>query len=141
MSFDAIGIVAEDWERSVRFYRLLGVEFIRAGDSEHFEAKTRSGLRLLLDSVALIKKFEPDYVKVRGSGLSLCFKQEAREQVDQLYTAITAAASRARRLHGTRFGGSGTRVCSIPTVTRSTFSPDDRRIGNRVEASRPPLSM
>jgi uncharacterized glyoxalase superfamily protein PhnB len=105
MSFDAIGIVAEDCERSVRFYRLLGVEFIRAGDSEHFEAKTRSGVRLLLDSAALIKKFEPDYEKVRGSGISLCFKQESREKVDQLYAAITAAGFYGKKAPWDAFWG------------------------------------
>ena len=90
MAFDAIGIVAEDCERSIRFYRLLGVEFVRAGDSEHFEAKTSSGIRLLLDSVALIKKFEPNFKRAQGTaGLTLCFKQASRKAVDDLYTVIT----------------------------------------------------
>ncbi len=105
MGFDAIGIVAEDCQRSVDFYRLLGVDFVRAGDSEHFEAKTRSGVRLLLDSAALIKKFEPGYERVPGSGVSLCFKQESREKVDELFAAITAAGFRAKKAPWDAFWG------------------------------------
>jgi catechol 2,3-dioxygenase-like lactoylglutathione lyase family enzyme len=71
MSFDAIGIVTADYEKAIRFYKLLGVEFVRGGGHEHFEAKTSTGIRLLLDSVALIQKFEPDFAKVRGTGVSL----------------------------------------------------------------------
>jgi uncharacterized glyoxalase superfamily protein PhnB len=105
MSFDAIGIVAESCERSVHFYRLLGVEFLRAGDHDHFEAKTPSGVRLLLDSVALIKTFEPDYEKVRGSGMSLCFKQESREKVDQVYATLIAAGFQGKKAPWDAFWG------------------------------------
>lgn len=105
MSLDAIGIVTEDYERAIRFYRLLGVEFTRAGDSEHFEAKTRSGLRLMLDSAALIKTFEPDFQKVRGSGVSLCFKQPERQKVDELYAAITAAGFQGKKAPWDAFWG------------------------------------
>ncbi|MGH7294365.1 MAG: VOC family protein [Polyangiaceae bacterium] len=105
MSFDAIGIVAQDCEQSLRFYRLLGVDFVRAGESEHFEARTPGGVRLLLDSAALIKTFEPDYEKVRGSGVSLCFKQESREKVDQLYAAITSAGFQSKKAPWDAFWG------------------------------------
>lgn len=105
MSLDAIGIVAGDCERALSFYRLLGVEFLRAGDSEHFEARTPGGVRLLLDSVALIKTFEPDYEKARGSGVSLCFKQASREKVDELYAAITAAGFQGKKAPWDAFWG------------------------------------
>jgi uncharacterized glyoxalase superfamily protein PhnB len=62
-------------------------------------------VRLLLDSAALIKKFEPDYEKVRGSGVSLCFKQESREKVDHLYAAITAAGFHGKKAPWDAFWG------------------------------------
>jgi uncharacterized glyoxalase superfamily protein PhnB len=106
MSFDAIGIVAADCDRAIRFYRLLGVEFVRgAPGAEHFEAKTPGGIRLLLDSVALIKTFEPDFEKVRGSGVSLCFKQASREKVDELYAAIVAAGFQGKKAPWDAFWG------------------------------------
>ena len=105
MSFDAIGLVAADWEKSIRFYRLLGIDFVGATGHEHFEAKTSSGLRLLLDSVALIQKFEPGFVKVRGTGVSLCFKQETPEKVDELYAAITNAGFEGKKAPWDAFWG------------------------------------
>jgi catechol 2,3-dioxygenase-like lactoylglutathione lyase family enzyme len=105
MSFDAIGIVTADPEKAVRFYKLLGVEFVRAGGHEHFEAKTPSGLRLMLDSVALIQEFEPDFVKVRGTGVSLCFKQASPGKVDEVYAAITSAGFESKKAPWDAFWG------------------------------------
>ena len=92
MGLDAIGIVSTDLERSLHFYRLLSVGFARSEDSEHFEAPPTGGVRLMLDSVALVQKFEPEFKKVRGTGLSLCFKQESRKKVDEVYAAVTVQA-------------------------------------------------
>jgi len=105
MGFDAIGIVTADPEKAIQFYKLLGVEFVRAGGHEHFEAKTSSGLRLMLDSVALIQKFEPDFVKVRGTGVSLCFKQASPEKVDEVYAAITSAGFESKKAPWDAFWG------------------------------------
>ncbi len=105
MSFDAIGIVTADLERAIRFYRLLGIEFVQAGGHEHYEARTPSGVRLMLDSVALIQKFEPDFVKVRGTGVSLCFKQASRAKVDEVYAAITNAGFDGKKAPWDAFWG------------------------------------
>ena len=105
MGFDAIGIVSADCEKAVRFYKLLGVELVRAGGHEHFEAKTPSGIRLLLDSVSLIQTFEPDCEKVRRSGVSLCFKQESPEKVDEVYAAITNAGFEGKKAPWDAFWG------------------------------------
>ena len=105
MTFDAIGIVTADCEKAVRFYKLLGIDFVRAGEHEHFEAKMSNGLRLLLDSVALIQKFEPDFVKVRGTGVSLCFKQDSREKVDEVYATITNAGFEGKKAPWDAFWG------------------------------------
>lgn len=105
MGLDAIGIVSTDLERSLHFYRLLGVEFARSGDSEHFEAASTGGVRLMLDSVALVQKFEPDFKKVRGTGFSLCFKQATRKKVDDVYAAITAAGFHGQKAPWDAFWG------------------------------------
>jgi len=91
MSLDAIGIVSEDPQRAIAFYALLGVALERHGDAEHYEGKTPSGVRILLDSVELIQGFDPGFAKVRGNGLTLCFKQTSPAEVDRLYAALTEA--------------------------------------------------
>jgi uncharacterized glyoxalase superfamily protein PhnB len=105
MTFDAIGIVTADCEKAIRFYKLLGIDFERAPGTEHFEAKTPSGIRLMLDSVALVQKFEPDFVKVRGTGVSFCFKQESREKVDEVYAAVTSAGFESKKAPWDAFWG------------------------------------
>lgn len=88
---DAIGIVSGDVQRSLVFYRLLGLELAKAGDHDHYEATTERGVRVMLDSVELIRSFEPGYVKPGASGVVLCFKQASREGVDEVYARLTAA--------------------------------------------------
>ena len=88
---EAIGIVSANPEPSVRFYRMLGVELVRAGTSEHYEARTASGIRILLDSVELIRTFEPDYQRPPGAGVVMCFRQESPAKVDALYAELERA--------------------------------------------------
>ena len=63
MSLDAVGIVSEDPKKSLKFYKLLGVELKKYSEADHYEAQTPSGVRIMLDSVALIKTFEPTRLK------------------------------------------------------------------------------
>ena len=63
MSFDAVGIVSESIESSVKFYKLLGVTFKAIDSSRHLEGTTLSGVRIMLDSLELIKDINPQWKK------------------------------------------------------------------------------
>ena len=102
---DAIGIVSEEVSRALAFYALLGLSFARAGEHEHYEAKTPSGIRVMLDSVGLIRTFEPDYVKPRASGVVLCFKQPSASAVDALYARIVQAGFAGKKAPWDAFWG------------------------------------
>ncbi len=91
MSLDGIGIVSENIERAVEFYGLLGIHLKRHGDADHFEGLTPSGVRLLVDSVAVIRSFEPEWKKIRGNGVNLCFKRASPADVDAVYAKLTRA--------------------------------------------------
>jgi uncharacterized glyoxalase superfamily protein PhnB len=91
MSLDAIGIVSRDMQRSVAFYALLGVELKEAGGPDHYEGSTPSGVRLMLDSVALIKSLNAQWQPATGTAIILCFKQASPAGVDAAYTKILAA--------------------------------------------------
>ena len=91
MSFDAVGIVARDPARTVAFFRLLGVEIAQYQDSGHYEGQTPSGVRIMLDSIEVIRSFDPAFVKRDGNGVTLCFKLDSPREVDELHDRIVAA--------------------------------------------------
>ncbi len=88
MSFDAIGIVSKDTQKSVEFFQLLGVSLTEAGSPDHLQGTTPSGVRIMTDSGALIKKINPNWKEPTGSGVMLCFKQESAQQVNELFSKI-----------------------------------------------------
>ena len=87
---NAIGIVASDVERSVAFYRLLGVELSEIGEG-HLEAQLPSGIRLMLDSEDVIRSFRPDWTREAGNQLALAFACSSPGEVDELYERVTSA--------------------------------------------------
>lgn len=52
---DAIGVVAKDLQKTLDFYKLLGFELKHIGtDGDHYEAVQENGLRLMIDTEALL---------------------------------------------------------------------------------------
>ena len=90
MSLDAIGVICREPARSIRFYGLLGVELREVGDG-HYEGDTPSGVRIMLDSVELMKKLKPDWQPPTGVAIVLCFRQPSPKAVDEVYRAVTGA--------------------------------------------------
>jgi len=88
---DAIGIVAGDLDAAVRFYRLVGLDFPERKQGEgHLEALS-GGLRVMLDSVAVIKSFNPGWTEPTGHRMNLAFHCDDAAGVDAAYARITAA--------------------------------------------------
>jgi uncharacterized glyoxalase superfamily protein PhnB len=88
MSLDAVGVVSRDIARSVRFYAFLGVELVETGGPDHFEGLTESGVRIMLDSIELVKQLNPAWKEPQGSGITLCFLQDSPRAVDRIYDSI-----------------------------------------------------
>jgi len=91
MSLDAIGIISKDVARSVKFYGILGIDLKEAGSADHLEGITQSGVRIMLDSVNLMKKINPEWQEPTGSGVVLCFKQESPDAVNKLFSNLIEA--------------------------------------------------
>ena len=85
MGLDAIGIVSRDLEKTKEFYATLGIELNAAGGDEHFEATTPSGLRIMVDTLDLMQKINPDFKPGDGAGIILAFKQDTPGAVDSLF--------------------------------------------------------
>jgi len=88
---NALGIVTSDMARSIRFYRLLGVDVPETPDEGHVEARLPNGVRLMLDSEEVIRSFEPHWARETGNQLSLAFECESPGEVDETYARMTDA--------------------------------------------------
>jgi len=80
-SLDAIGIVSTDLAASIRFYGLLGVTF-PAPEGDHVEAVLPNGLRVMLDTLELIKKLDPEWTEPKGHRMNLAFLCADPAEVD-----------------------------------------------------------
>ena len=83
-SLDAIGITTADMAASCRFYALLGVPVgTPTADDDHFEATLPSGVRLMWDSVEMMKQIDPDWQPPAGQRLNLAFHCGTAAGVDE----------------------------------------------------------
>jgi len=88
---DAIGITTADVALSCRFYALLGVPVTEAPEGDHVEANLPSGIRLMWDTVGLMKQIDPDWEPPIGQRISLAFHCDTAAGVDATTAAIAAA--------------------------------------------------
>lgn len=94
LRFDAIGMVAEDLPASLAFYRRLGLDIPDGAEEQpHVEAELPGGMRLMWDSVAVIRTMEPDWVKQPGQNATLCVKCASPAVVDEVHAELVAAGS------------------------------------------------
>ena len=102
---NAIGIVVSDMARSIRFYRLLGLDFPETPDEGHLEATLAGGARLMLDSEATVRSFRPDWERKAGNQLALAFQCGSPTDVDELYAAVVDAGFQGEKVPWDAFWG------------------------------------
>ena len=88
---NAIGIVVSDMARSIRFYRLLGLDVPETPDEGHVDTFLPNGVRFMLDSEEVIRSFLPDWSRETGNQLSLALECASPAEVDEVYERVTAA--------------------------------------------------
>lgn len=89
--FDAIGIVSKDLNRSVEFYKLVGVPEPSEKEGQHWESTLPNGLRLMFDHIDLIKQIMPDYAAPVGHRMGLAFKCNSADEVNATFKAVVDA--------------------------------------------------
>ena len=92
----AIGIVTARMEDSVRFYRLLGVD-VPDPDGDHLDVTLPSGVRLMWDTVELIKSIDSDWVEPVGHRVALAFECADPTEVDAVYARIVEAGFEGKK--------------------------------------------
>ncbi|WP_327120769.1 VOC family protein [Nocardia sp. NBC_01730] len=90
---DVIGIIVTDMAAAVAFYRRLGLDFPAGSEQEaHAEAALPNGLRIALDTEAIIQSFHTDWTPPQGGGrLAIAFRCADPTEVDALYTDLVDA--------------------------------------------------
>ncbi len=88
---NAIGIVVSDMARSIRFYRLLGLDVPETPDEGHLDTFLPNGLRFMLDTEETVRSFRPEWRRETGNQLGLAFECESPAQIDEVYARVSAA--------------------------------------------------
>jgi catechol 2,3-dioxygenase-like lactoylglutathione lyase family enzyme len=88
---NAIGIVTSDMARSIRFYRLLGLDVPETPDEGHVDTFLPNGVRFMLDSEDTVRSFRPDWARETGNQLGLAFECESASDVDDVYARMVEA--------------------------------------------------
>jgi uncharacterized glyoxalase superfamily protein PhnB len=88
---NATGIVTSDMARSIRFYRMLGLDVPDTPDEGHVEASMPNGVRLMLDSEEVIRSFNADWARQTGNQVSLALECDSPAEVDEVYTRVVGA--------------------------------------------------
>jgi len=89
---DLVGIIVRDMAKSLAFYRLLGVDIPLEADTEpHVEVTLPGGFRIAWDTHELIESVYGEWPEPHGHRMVLAFLCQNPEEVDNLYTQVTAA--------------------------------------------------
>ncbi len=90
--FDVVAVVVEDMAASVAFYRRLGLEFPEGAEGQpHVEAPLRGGLRFALDTVEVVRSFDPEFEQPSGTVGAGAFLCESPAEVDSVYAELVEA--------------------------------------------------
>lgn len=85
---DALGIVVSDMAAAADFYSRLGLNFPEdAAGEDHVEA-TGAGLRVMFDTVDLMKQIKGDWPPASGHRMGLAFLCDTPAEVDRIYAEL-----------------------------------------------------
>eukprot|EP00439_Symbiodinium_sp_Y106_P057267 s2466_g8.t1 len=134
MAFNSIGLVTGDKTVTLKiFSEGLGLTFQEFGKGEHLETTTASGVRIMLDTVTLMREINPDYKFLpEACSIHLGFECSKPAEVDDLCSKLKAAGAAVEKemawvcswSPGTLSGASATpRFASRLPASSSTSSP------------------
>lgn len=89
LKWDYVGVVSSDLQRSVEFYRLVGIPLPDA-DSDHVEVELPNGFRFALDSLELMKSLGP-WEEPKGHRMGIGINAGTAAGVDEAFKKIVNA--------------------------------------------------
>jgi uncharacterized glyoxalase superfamily protein PhnB len=92
---DAIGLTVADMAKSVRFYRLVGLN-VPDPTGDHLDIDLGNGVRLMLDSLAMVKRFDPAWTAPSGHPFGLAVRCTSPREVDEVFFRVAQAGFRTK---------------------------------------------
>jgi uncharacterized glyoxalase superfamily protein PhnB len=100
-SLNVVGLVVSDLERSVLFYRRLGVPFPEGAEKSehgHAAAPLGGGVQLMIDTEATIRSFDASWQPPSGPPrTSVAFECSSAAEVDALFAEAIEAGATAHK--------------------------------------------
>jgi catechol 2,3-dioxygenase-like lactoylglutathione lyase family enzyme len=109
---NACGIAVSDMARSIRFYRLLGLDVPETPDEGHVDTFLPNGFRFMLDTEEVVRSFLPGWSRETGNQLSLAFECATVAEVDEVNARVTAAGFYGQKEPWDAFRGAAVRAAS-----------------------------
>lgn len=98
----AIGIVTRDVAESARFYRTLGLDVPEPpADEDHFELTLPGGVRLMWDTIELMRQLDPAWAAPTGQRMTLAFECD----VDAVHERLVQAGFESKTAPWDAFWG------------------------------------
>lgn len=96
---DCIGLVTTDLATSLAFYRSLGLAVPADAETQpHVEATLPGGMRLMWDTLDVVRSMDPDWTAPSGSPrIALAFRCADPAEVDATYRRLVGAGRRGVR--------------------------------------------
>ena len=118
-ALEQINIVVGDMQKSLAFYRLLGVSIAEMPLAEwaphHASGRTSNGVRVEFDSIAFAKQWNPGLDESKlGTSTIPFFHVPRREDVDRMHARVTAAGYRSQKAPEDAFWGARYAIVEDP---------------------------
>ena len=94
-SLDAFGLVVEDMAATLDFYRLAGLDVPAAPDEGHVELELVGGVRLLIDTIDVVRSFSKWTPPSGGHRMGLAIRCADSDEVDTIHARLTGAGHRS----------------------------------------------
>jgi len=77
--------------RSIRFYRLLGLDVPETPVEGHVNTVLPNGMRLMFDTEDEMRSFRHDWTRRTGNQLAIAFECAGAAEVDEIYRRVVEA--------------------------------------------------
>ncbi|HEX3459908.1 MAG TPA: VOC family protein [Acidimicrobiales bacterium] len=87
--FNQINLIVRDMDKTVAFYRRLGLTIDAEPGSEHVGVSFPNGMSIDLDTVGFVPMWDSAWKGATGGSTVIGFSVPSREAVDELYATLT----------------------------------------------------